>query len=63
MVNDKVENPVLEQLRFLRAQSDRTLDEIRGVKFESVAPRRHIRGVELVQDRDHDAIVWSADWN
>ena len=57
MVNDKVENLVLEQLRFLRAQNGRALDEIRGVKFESVAPRHHIRDVELVQDRDHDAIV------
>jgi uncharacterized protein YigA (DUF484 family) len=53
-MNDKVENLVLEQLRELRADNARILDEIRGLKAEMIAGRHHSRGLQTLQDRDHD---------
>ena len=52
----EVDNLVLEQLRLLRAQNDRILDEIRGLKTEMLSVRHHVRGIELMTDRHHDTI-------
>jgi hypothetical protein len=56
-MNEKVENLVLEQLRGLRADNARILDEIRSLKTEMIANRLHMRGVEIQQDGHHDDIA------
>ncbi len=56
-MNDKIESLVLEQLRPMRTQNDRILDEIRGLKVEIMAIRHHQRGVELIQDAHHEDIA------
>jgi hypothetical protein len=56
-VADNIDSLVLEQLRQLRAQNDRILDEIRVVKTELQALRHHSRGVELTQDGHHEDIA------
>jgi hypothetical protein len=56
-MNEKVENLVLEQLRAMRATSDRILDEIRAIKSEMTSIRHHVRGIEVLQDQDHGDIA------
>lgn len=56
-MNEKVESLVLEQLRHMRVQNDRILEEIRGLKVEMLSIRHHVRGVELIGDRHHDTIA------
>ena len=53
-MNDKVENLVLEQLLELLADIGKILDEIRGLKAELIAGRHNVRGLQTLQDRDHD---------
>ena len=56
-MNEKVENLVLEQLRHLRGQNEKILDEIRSLKTEMLAVRHHARGTELQQDVHHEDIA------
>lgn len=56
-MTENVENLVLEQLRHVRAQNDRILDEIRGLKTEMMSVRHHVRGIELQQDVHHEDIA------
>ena len=46
---DTVDNLVLEQLRHLRNQNDKIIEEIRGLKVEVMAMRHHQRGLDLTR--------------
>lgn len=56
-MTDNVENLVLEQLRLVRGQNDKILDELRGIRVEITAMRHHVRGLEISQDAHHDDIA------
>jgi hypothetical protein len=56
-MNDKTDNLVLEQLRAMRAQNDRILEELRNLQTAFIASRHHGRGVEITQDKQQDELV------
>lgn len=56
-MNEKVENLVLEQLRQLRADNGKIIDEIRGLRSEVTAFRHHVRGLETMQDQHQDSLM------
>jgi len=57
-MNEKTENLVLEQLRHMRAQNDRILEEIGTIKVEMVAIRHFHRGLELTDAVHHQEIAY-----
>lgn len=48
---------MLEQLQAIRAEMARMGEDMRGLRTEMVSVRHHVRGLELSQDADHDAIA------
>ena len=48
---ENLENVVLEQLRAVRADNAKILEEVRGLMTEIISVRHHIRGIELTNDR------------
>jgi hypothetical protein len=56
-MTEKTDNLVLEQLRAMRAQNDRILDELRNLQTAFIASRHHGRAVEITQDKHQDELV------
>jgi hypothetical protein len=56
-MTDKTDNLVLEQLRAMRAQNDRILEELRNLQTAFIASRHHGRGVEITPDKHQDELV------
>jgi len=55
-MDEKVKDLVLEQLLRIRGDHKKLLEEIRSLKVEMVAMRRHRQDYELSQAADHDEI-------
>lgn len=55
-MNDKIENPVLEQLRHIRGDIAKLTEEVREIKTTMLATRHQQRGMELTLDTHSDSL-------
>lgn len=49
---DSLDSLVLEQLRAVRADSAKILEEVRGLRTEIISDRHHVPGIELTNDQN-----------